>query len=52
VTGDDDRITHPEESRLLSQLLPQAELHWIEGGHFAVYKSLPALAEPLTRFWR
>jgi pimeloyl-ACP methyl ester carboxylesterase len=52
VTGAEDRITHPEESRLLSRVLPQAELCQVEGGHFAIYKSLPALADPLTRFWQ
>ena len=50
LAGDDDPIVPPANGRLLSGLLPHAELHVYHGGHLALATEAKDLAPVVARF--
>ncbi len=51
LTGDDDPLVRPYNSRIISWLLPNSELKVIEGeGHFMIVSSAAILAEAIRNF--
>jgi poly(3-hydroxyalkanoate) depolymerase len=50
LAGDDDPIVPPANGRLLSRLIPHAELHVYHGGHLALATEAKDLAPVVARF--
>jgi poly(3-hydroxyalkanoate) depolymerase len=50
LAGDDDPIVPPVNGRLLSRLIPHAELHVYHGGHLALATEATDLAPVVARF--